>query len=77
MQLNPGEFIGQTVESSIPYFRAKTKLSLKATQYSIASFVKVQQKDTLGMKVKQNFWNIRNVVASIVKRYPNVYRSSE
>ena len=77
MQLNPGEFIGQTVESSIPYFRAKTKLPLKATQYSIASFVKVQQKDTLGMKVKQNFWNIRNEVASIVKRYPNVYRSSE
>ena len=77
MQLNPGEFIGQTVESRLPYFRAQTRLSRDTARYSITSFVKGRPGTTLSDQVAQNFRRIRSEVTAIVKLYPNIYRPSE
>ena len=77
MQLSPGEFIGQTVESQLPYFRAKTKLPQESRQYSVATFVEVRKGTVLDNEVQQNFKQIRTKAANIVRRYPNVYRPAE
>ena len=77
MQLSPGEFIGQTVESRQPYFRAQTKLYQKNTQYSIATFVKVRNDMALDDEVQQNFRRIRSEAGNIVRCYPNIYRPTE
>ncbi|MGD1894600.1 MAG: type IV secretory system conjugative DNA transfer family protein [Cyclobacteriaceae bacterium] len=77
MQLAPGEFIGQTVESKLPYFRARTRLPREAVRYSITPFVMGRLGTTLNDQVARNFQHIRSEAASIVKLYPNIYRPSE
>ncbi|MEM9930131.1 MAG: type IV secretory system conjugative DNA transfer family protein [Bacteroidota bacterium] len=77
MQLAPGEFIGQTVESKLPYFRARTRLPRDSARYSITPFVIGRPGTSLHEQVAQNFRCIRAEVASIVRLYPNIYRPSE
>ncbi|MEQ9443898.1 MAG: type IV secretory system conjugative DNA transfer family protein [Cyclobacteriaceae bacterium] len=77
MQLSPGEFIGQTVESRLPYFRAQTRWQPASKQYAITPFVKISPGTTLNEEVAHNFRKIRSEVARIVRLYPNIYRSSE
>ena len=72
MQLQPGQFIGQTVESSLPYFWAQTKLTKAKQRYTLDSF-KVFEQNSQQAIITANFQTIRQEVADIVKRYPNVY----
>jgi len=69
MQLSPGEFVGQTVESAIPYFRAQTRWKKESVTYGIAPFTSVTHQD-----LSAHFTQIRQQVATIVQRYPNIYR---
>ena len=45
MQLSPGEFVGQTVESTIPYFRAQTQWKKEPVTYGITPFTSVTNED--------------------------------
>ena len=74
MQLQPGQFIGQTVESSLPYFWARTKLTKAQEHYALDSF-KVFEQNSQQAIISTNFQNIRKEVAGIVKRYPNIYQT--
>ncbi|WKN44294.1 type IV secretory system conjugative DNA transfer family protein [Tunicatimonas pelagia] len=68
MQLSPGAFVGQTVESTIPYFRAQTRWKKEPTTCGITSFTSLNDQN-----VSANFSSIRREVTMIVKRYPNIY----
>ena len=74
MQLQPGQFIGQTVESSLPYFWAQTKLTKAQQHYALDSF-KVFEQNSQQAIISANFQSIRKEVADIVKRYPNIYQT--
>ena len=74
MQLQPGEFIGQTVESSLPYFRAQTRETKASQTHEIttfSSFGGTTDKDTI---VQANFQQVRREVGTTIQRYPNIYR---
>ena len=72
MQLRPGEFIGQTVEASIPYFRAQTK-ETKVRQYGIESFASLAGSASLQAAVQANFQRVKKKVKAVVQCYPNLY----
>nr|WKN38676.1 type IV secretory system conjugative DNA transfer family protein [Tunicatimonas sp. TK19036] len=72
MQLRPGEFIGQTVESSIPYFRAQTRPAIIKPSDPLQAFATGERAD-LTQLVDANFRQVRKEVAAVVGRYPNVY----
>jgi len=71
MQLQPGEFIGQSVESTIPYFRAQTKLIKPNTNYQIKDFSRIEG-NTKSSTIQYNFQKIRKEVDRIVQQYPNI-----
>ena len=75
MQLQPGEFIGQTVESSIPYFRAQTRKARARKTYAITAFSSWGQTNKKDI-TQANFQRVRVEVKAIVQRYPNLYRQS-
>jgi hypothetical protein len=74
MQLSPGAFVGQTVESTIPYFRAQTQLSNTKSSYHIHAFSQSSNAIDLQQAARVNFQKIRQEVGAIVHRYPNIYR---
>ena len=74
MQLQPGEFIGQTVESSISYFRSQVQQVSANHLYQISSFTEVKQ---LQQPVTINFQRIRQETVTTVRLYPNLYRGSQ
>ena len=71
MQLRPGEFIGQTVESHIPYFCAQTQETKSSVSYRLQTFARGKQ--NLQNITLANFQRIRSQVAATVQRYPNLY----
>ena len=73
MQLQPGEFIGQTVEASISYFRAQTKETKVRQQYGITSFASLAGSAAMRLLTQENFRRVRKEVATVVKLYPNLY----
>ena len=73
MQLQPGEFIGQTVESSTPYFRAQTKETKIQQQYGIARFASLAGSVSTQAAMQENFRRVRKEVKAVVQRYPNFY----
>ena len=73
MQLQPGEFVGQTVEASIPYFRAKTKETRVRQQYGIAPFASLDGSVSMQAAMQENFKRVRKEVKDVVQRYPNLY----
>ncbi len=73
MQLQPGEFVGQTVESSIPYFRAQTKETKVRQQYGIESFASLAGSANMQPAMDANFRQVRKEVKAVVQHYPNLY----
>ena len=76
MQLQPGEFIGQTVESTIPYFRAQTRQTKTPQTNAITTFSSFGSTATMNSIVQANFQRVRKEVATTLQRYPNLYQSS-
>ncbi len=72
MQLQPGEFIGQSVESTIPYFRAQTQQVKSKQKYQIEGFASIEEA-TGAAALDENFQKIRKEVEGIVQQYPNIY----
>jgi len=72
MQLQPGEFIGQSVESTILYFRAQTKLIKPKQNYHIKDFTRIEG-NTKSTTIQDNFQKVRKEVEGIVQQYPNIY----
>jgi len=72
MQLQPGEFIGQSVESTIPYFRAQTQQVKSKQKYQIKGFASIEEA-TRTAALYENFQKIRKEVEGIVQQYPNIY----
>ena len=72
MQLRPGEFIGQTVESSRPYFRAQTQEMKVSSAYGITAFSNFGGAERQIMQA--NFGRVRKEVMATVRRYPNIYQ---
>lgn len=72
MQLQPGEFVGQSVESTIPYFRAQTQETKSNQKFKIKSFTRTDSNIYSSM-VENNYQKVRKEVSSIVQHYPNVY----
>ena len=73
MQLQPGEFVGQTVESSIPFFRAQTKETKIRQQYGIKSFASLAESASMQSAMDVNFRQVRKEVKAVVQHYPNLY----
>ena len=73
MQLQPGEFIGQTVESTIPYFRAQTKETKVRQPYGITRFASLAGSMDMRVATQANFQQVRKEVAAVVRLYPNLY----
>ena len=73
MQLQPGEFIGQTVESSLPYFRAQTTETKAQRTYAITTFSSLEQADMNNILLT-NFQQVRTEVRAVVQHYPNIYQ---
>lgn len=74
VQLQPGEFIGQTVESTIPYFRTNTRRTNPLKSICISSFIQIDEPGDMSSAINDNFRIVRQEAASIVSRYPNLYR---
>src|SRR5690606_18645134 len=70
MQLYPGEFVGQTVESSIPYFRAQTKYYPLNVGYALEEFAGIEG-NSFTKLIQNNFHQIREDVTVIIQQYPN------
>ncbi|MGB3779023.1 MAG: type IV secretory system conjugative DNA transfer family protein, partial [Tunicatimonas sp.] len=76
MQLQPGEFVGQTVESNLPYFRAQVRETKVRQQYGISSFASLAGSVSMQAAMQENFRQVRKDVKAVVQRYPNLYSSS-
>jgi type IV secretory pathway TraG/TraD family ATPase VirD4 len=72
MQLSTGEFVGRTVESKLPYFWDRVKLSEEKPSAALMPFVSFD----IGMVeiVAVNFHKIRKEVEELVSSYPIIYR---
>lgn len=70
MQLQPGEFVGQTVESTIPYFWTRVKKSQVSNQHPIAPFAIIEEKEKI---LLLNFQQKRKEAEQIIEQYPNLY----
>ena len=68
MQLQPGEFVGQTVEASIPYFRAQTKEIKVRQQYGITPFISSARSISMQAALQANFRQVRKEVKAVVQR---------
>ena len=73
MQLHPGEFVGQTVEASIPYFSTKTIETAVRQQYHLTSLAYFEDEGVQLEMTRRNFGKIREEAVRTVKRYPNIY----
>ena len=73
MQLSPGEFVGQTVESSLPYFRAQVRETRARQHYGITRFTSLAGADSIPAVIQTNFQRVRKEVSRIVQHYPNIY----
>ena len=73
MQLQPGEFVGQTVESNLPYFRAQVRETKVRQQYGIANFASLNGSISMQPAMQENFRRVRKEVKAVVQRYPNLY----
>ncbi len=76
MQLQPGEFVGQTVESSIPYFRAQVRQTTAGCLYQITPFAEIKSLHYQQL-ITANFQRIRREAATTVRQYPNIYRTGQ
>ena len=74
MRLGPGEFVGQTVESSIPYFWTQTKETTTRQHYELTSFARFVNEKEQRQLLTANFEKVRRRVAGVVSSYPNIYR---
>ncbi|MDF9799080.1 hypothetical protein OKW21_004343 [Catalinimonas alkaloidigena] len=70
MQFQPGEFVGQTVESTMPYFWTRVKKSQVSNQHPIAPFASIEEKEKI---LLLNFRQIRKEAEQIIEQYPNLY----
>ena len=74
MRLRPGEFVGQTVESSIPYFWTQTRETTARQHHDIAPFAQFENEKERHQILAANFGTVRRQVAELVSSYPNIYR---
>ena len=73
MQLQSGEFVGQTVESTIPYFWSRVKRSdIKGSQY-LTAFTLFEGQNIQKM-LQANFKRVRSEVEQIIKQHHNIYK---
>ncbi|WPP51767.1 type IV secretory system conjugative DNA transfer family protein [Catalinimonas niigatensis] len=70
MQLQAGEFVGQTVESTLPYFWTRFKKKQVSNQHPIAPFASIEEKEKI---LLLNFKQVRKEAEQIIERYPNLY----
>ncbi|MEK6478324.1 type IV secretory system conjugative DNA transfer family protein [Catalinimonas sp. 4WD22] len=68
MQLQPGEFVGQTVESTIPYFWSRVKRRGFENSRYLTAFTHFEGQDIQKM-LQANFKRVRGEVEHIVKHY--------
>ena len=73
MQLQPEEFVGQTVESSLPYFQAQVRETKVQQQYGIESFASLAGSADMQPVMQENFRRVRKEVKAAVQNYPNLY----
>ena len=73
MQLQPGEFVGQTVKGTISYFRAQVKETRVRQQYGITRFASIAGSVSMQAAMQENFKRVRKEVKAVVHRYPNLY----
>ena len=73
MQLHPGEFVGQTVESSIPFFRTRTVETTFRQHYAVAPFNRFADGNAQREIVKKNFNRVKLEISQVIKQYPNIY----
>ena len=74
MQLQPGEFVGQTVEASLPYFRAQVRQTTAGCLYQITPFAEIKSLHYQRL-ITANFQRIRRETVTTVRQYPNIYRT--
>ena len=74
MRLRPGEFVGQTVESTIPYFWTQTVETKTQTYCTLIPFSSFGDEEVLRRMLTANFEKVRREVMYIVVSYPNIYR---
>jgi hypothetical protein len=74
MRLRPGEFVGQTVESSLPYFHARTRLG-KIKHAALQAFSSFEDESSMQKILQANFQRVRREVGEVVKGYPNSQQS--
>ena len=70
MQLQPGEFIGQTVESTIPYFRAQTREISVGSPHLLKPFI--QFDTSIHSTIITILQKVKRDVGDVVGRYPQV-----
>ena len=73
MRLRPGEFVGQTVESTIPYFWTQTVETTTRQHYDLAPFAYFEDNHRPQI-LTAHFQQVRQEVARIVGGYPNIYK---
>ena len=77
--LNKGEFIGQTVDASIPYFFTHFKMAKVPGKKPIPAFTEFvnelgeSDKDHEKVIIQKNFERIRLEAKTVIQRFPNVY----
>jgi hypothetical protein len=76
MQLQPGEFVGQTVEASIPYFRAQIRQTTVGCLYQITPFAEIKPLHHQRL-IAANFQRVRWETVATVRQYPNIYRTGQ
>ena len=72
MQLQPGEFVGQTVENITSYFRAQTREVKSNSLYSLTPFIQFDR--NIHRVTTATFRQVRKEIGAVVNRYPNIYR---
>ncbi|WKN44886.1 type IV secretory system conjugative DNA transfer family protein [Tunicatimonas pelagia] len=75
IRLQTGEFVGQTVETTIPYFWTQTIETTSPQCYDLAPFVNFRGQKDQNQILSLNFKRVRREVSQIIANYPNIYRS--
>ncbi len=77
MQLQRGEFIGQTVETGIPYFWGPIRIMKTKYHCNIFPFSDLGNREDRKEILECNFKRIRQDVEKILKDYPNEFIQSD
>lgn len=71
MQLQPGEFVGQTVESTIPYFWSSVKRSDIKSSHYLTAFTQFEGQN-IQQVLQANFKRVRQEVEQIIQQHHNI-----